>query len=392
MNSGTGLISDDGSTAYPNLLGHFRKLARFAVPALLVAALVGVGTYFALSRDAPVYRAWVTAQVDAQIPVVSGDGYLYQMTGPYIALAVSEPVQVRIAERMGPEWTPRRVASSLAVNVDRSPWLLNINATAPTRHEALQLVLVSVQALDEASKAHRLAERAAGMATRMPPAADNPPLDSPEQRPPPAEQNQPDGINGLSVLAAPSEESLATVQPPTKTAALFAMLVTFICAAEAMVWASGRFGRRLTRASAERITGGFGAPLYAGKRNSGELPPVVRGLAVRRANAGHSSVFLASPGTEAAVRDWVAGADATLSPTFTVITPSDDWVSQPIDADSLVILTVAVGEKIRSSVLEVARTLHALGHSFAMALIWPQRKNRHARVTPAGSPAQGDRP
>lgn len=392
MNPKTGLISDSGSTAYPNLLGHLRKLVRFAVPALLVATLAGVVTYFALSKDAPVYRAWVTAQVDAQIPVVSGDGYLYQMTGPYIALAVSEPVQARIAERMGPDWTPRRVGSSLAVNVDRSPWLLNINATAPTRHEALQLVLVSVQALDEASKAHRLAERAAGTAVRMPPAADNPPPDSPEQPHPPVEQNQLDGINGLSVLAAPSEESLATVQPPTKTAALFATLVTFICAAEAMVWASGRFGRRLTRAGAERIAGGFCAPLYAGKRDSEELPPVVKGIAVRRANAGHRSVFIASPGTEAAVRDWVAGVDATLSPAFTVIPPSDDWVNQPMDADSWVILTVAVGEKVRSSVLEAARTLHALGHSFAVALIWPQRKNGHAPATSAVPPAHGDRP
>src|ERR1700693_992503 len=107
-------LYDAGS---PDLVRPFRQLMKVAAPALLIALLVGAITLVVITRAKPVYKAAVTAQIDAQIPVVNGDAYLYQMTAPYLALATSDPIRQSIATKMGSGWDADRVKANVAVAV-----------------------------------------------------------------------------------------------------------------------------------------------------------------------------------------------------------------------------------------------------------------------------------
>src|SRR4051812_17316655 len=106
---------------FPDLSRHFRQLASVAVPAALVALLVAGLTAIVIAGSPDSYKATVTAQIDAQVPVVSGDGYLYQLNAPYLALAGSDGFRQAVATKMGEGWTADQVAGGITVDVAKSP-------------------------------------------------------------------------------------------------------------------------------------------------------------------------------------------------------------------------------------------------------------------------------
>ena len=142
----------------PDVVGHLKQLVKVSIPALVVAVVAGLIALLVLAQLKPSYEATVTAQIDAQTPVVSGDAYLYQMTAPYLALAGSQAVRQTTAQALGSGWDAERVGKDVTVKVSKSPLLLEISGKAADRAEALKAATTTVQSLDAAARAQRAQE------------------------------------------------------------------------------------------------------------------------------------------------------------------------------------------------------------------------------------------
>ncbi len=377
---------DDGRA--PDVIGHLRRLARAAVPAALVAAVVGLAAVGYLLNAKPTYTATVTAQIDAQIPVVSGDAYLYQMTAPYLALADSQEVRQATAHEMGIDWNVDRVRDSVLVAVSKSPLLLEVSGSAPNRADALRLALTAVRALDGQSRAQRRDELQRAIAAPSDELASvqqqiaaidqdflytwgysDPTADGDPQRAVLAARAdelgaqinriREAGINGLSVLSAPDEDAVALSVPLSTSVILFTVVVAFIVTAEALVFVRGRFGRRLTDASAERIARSRRIALEVRDPSAVGFPPVTAGFIARRSGRGQKTMLVVTPAAEEPARMWL---DDGGSVAFVDVEHIDSgWAAKLTDAVGLVIIVARNGEGTRSKVDHAARTLAELG-------------------------------
>ncbi|MCV7227167.1 hypothetical protein [Mycolicibacterium komossense] len=377
-------------------MGHLRRLLKVSIPSAAVALLVGLLAQFVLAQIKPTYTATVTAQIDAQIPVVSGDAYLYQMTAPYLALAQSQTVRQATAHEMGIGWDADRVGENAVVKVSKSPLLLDVTGTAPDRQQALMLATLTVQSLDKESRAQRLQELDRAVAV---PSAE---LESLQQQvaaideaftekygySDPTADGDPvranlvlriqdlvnqinrireGGVNGLSVLAAPDAGSIAATAPVSKSVALFAALLAFIVTAEALAFTRGRFGRRLTMPSAERITSANSMTIETRESTSTGFPPVTAGLIARRASRDQRTMVIVTIRAESTLRTWLAGE--VHPELIEVELMTSNWAAKLGDQIGLVIVMACVGENARRAVAQTAKTLSSLGIPSRMVLI-----------------------
>ncbi|OBF27945.1 hypothetical protein [Mycobacterium sp. ACS4331] len=377
---------DDGRA--PDVIGHLRRLVRAAVPAGVVAAVVGLAAVGYLLSVKPTYTATVIAQIDAQIPVVSGDAYLYQMTAPYLALAESQEVRQATAHEMGIDWDPDRVRDSVLVTVSKSPLLLEVSGSSPDRAEALRLALTTVRALDGQSRAQRRdelqraiaapSEELASVAQQIAAIDDeflrtwgyrDPTADGDPQRAALAARAdelgaqinriREAGVNGLSVLSAPDVDAVAPSAPLSTSVVLFTVVVVFIVTAEALVFLRGRFGRRLTEASADRIARTRRIALEVRDAAAVGFPPVTAGLLARRSGRGQKTMLVVTPEAEEPVRTWLDDGDEVA---FVDVEHIDSgWPAKLTDAIGLVIIVARSGEGERVGVDHAARTLAELG-------------------------------
>ncbi len=377
-------------------MGHLRRLVKVSIPSAAVALLVGLAAQFVLTQVKPSYTATVTAQIDAQIPVVSGDAYLYQMTAPYLALAQSQAVRQATAHEMGIDWDAERVGKDAVVTVSKSPLLLDVSGTAPDRQQALKLATVTVEALDKESRAQRLQELDRAVAV---PSAELAPLQQqvaaideaftntygysdPTADGDPVRADlvlriqdltnqinriREGGVNGLSVLAAPDAASITPTAPVSKSVALFAALLAFIVTAETLAFTRGRFGRRLTMPSAERITGANSMTIETRESTSIGFPPVTAGLIARRASRNQRTMVIVTIRAESRLRTWLA---EELHPELIEVElMTSNWAAKLGDQIGLVIVMACVGENARRAVGQTAKTLSSLGIPSRMVLI-----------------------
>jgi capsular polysaccharide biosynthesis protein len=404
-------LNDAGSS---DLVRHFRQLMKVAAPALLIALLVGGITLVVITRAKPVYKAVVTAEIDAQTPVVNGDAYLYQMTAPYLALATSDPIRQSIATKMGSGWDADKVKANVAVAVSKSPLLLEVSATAPDRAQAIKLATSTVVALDEGSTAqrHQELDRAVAAATvelqhiaqQLTDMNSSEPANSPKptgntdftSSTDPAKaaleaqfkdlQQQIDrirsgGVNGLSVLSVPSESDIPQTAATSKSVALFAGLVALIVAAECLVLVRGRFGRRLTFASAERIARANELGIEVLNSPTDEMPPVTQGMIARCASTGSATLILTTSRAEAIAKPWLKNQKA---PELIIIEPvSSNWAARLDGAIGLAILLACRSEEVRNQIEQAAKTLTSLGIPSRLVLTSLPATAQHRESLPA---------
>jgi hypothetical protein len=390
------LVSPIDERRAPDVIGHLRRLAKAAVPAGMVAAVVGVVAAVYLMNVQRTYTATVIAQVDAQIPVVSGDAYLYQMTGPYLALAESLAVRQAIAHDMGVEWDPARVGASVAVEASKSPLLLEVSASAPSRSEALKLALSTVSALDGQSRAQRREELERAAAAPRDELAvvqqqiaemdrglqdtygfsDATANDDPQRA---ALQRRADelnaqinriresGVNGLSVLSAPGEDDVEPTIPVSASLLAFVVLVVFIVTCELLVFVRGRFGRRLTEVSADWVVRTRRIPLETRGVTDVGFPPVTAGLIARRVGRGQRTMVITTAEAEPTVRTWLE--DDGSAAYVDVESIDSGWAARLTDAVGLVIIVACSGQSARTVVDRAARALCELGIPRRLVLV-----------------------
>lgn len=372
--------SDSAPAAGGLLTEHFRQLLRVAPIALVIALIVG-GMTLAITESAdPEYQVVATAQIDAQVPVVTGDAYLFQNSAPYLALAASNPVHQTIADRMGEGWDGNRVGSSVTVGVSQSPLLLDVTATAPTPEDAARLAQETIEVLDASSREQRAREfeRAATTQTQKRQELQDRlarlPSNSRERAGLQLQidelQTQIDrvlagGVNGLSALPVPDAGDAVQTAPRSPTLALFVCLVTFLIVAEVLALVRTRFGRGITLAEVRRISRSRGIAIEVAPQGLSSLPPVTHALAVRYFSRGERTQLLASPATESQVRQWHSAL-----PDATVMAPiGQAWAFTPDQSVAQAVLVVGLGEPFRDEVRDAADVIRELGIAGRIVLL-----------------------
>jgi hypothetical protein len=379
----------------PDVMGHLKKLVKVSIPALVVAVVAGLVVLFVLAQLKPTYQATVTAQIDAQTPVVSGDAYLYQMTAPYLALAGSQAVRQATADQMGNGWDAERVGKDVTVQVSKSPLLLEISGRAADRAEALKAATTTVQALDTAARTQRAQElrRAAAGPTGEMAAVQQQlrkidaaftqggPVDPTSNGDPrradlvTRTQELTDqitrinegGINGLSVLSAPDVSSVVESAPVPKSIAGFLALITFILTAELLAFSRGRFGRRLSALGAERISHANNMSFETTEVASTGFPPVTAGMIARRASRKQKTMVIVTDLAEDTVATWLPEERHPELLQFEPI--SSNWAGRLDDSIGLAIVVAWEGENSREKLERTAKTLAGLGVPARMVMV-----------------------
>lgn len=353
-----------------DVAGHLRRLRTVAPLALVIALLAGAITFTIIHTADTRFEVTATAQIDAQIPVVSGDSYLFQNSAPYLALASSGEVHRQVAERMGDGWTAAMVGDDTSVAVSKSPLLLEVTASAPTPEAAVSLSRATIDVLDEASRAQRSAEldRAVESQTQQ-----REQLEAQIARTSPTDparqtlrlrlqdiQGQINrildgGVNGLSALSIPDAADAVQTSPRSPALALFVALATFVISAEILVFATDRLGRGVTAGFARRV--GKGRGIAVEQVAPGTAPPVTHALIARYRDNGERTLLLTthlSDHAAAAIRHELP--DATVSLPFAKAWPTalDESVAQ-------VVIIVCDGERVRSELRNAADVIRELG-------------------------------
>ena len=381
--SATSSTASDSAPASGGVLTeHFRQLLKVAPIALLIALIAGGVTLAIIKSADPRYQVVAAAQIDAQVPVVTGDAYLFQNSAPYLALSSSRDIHQAIADRMGQGWDASKVGSSVTVGVSQSPLILDVTASASTPEEAAKLAEQTIEVLDASSREQRAREfdRAVASQTeaqqelsaRLARLAPNARERATLQVQLDNIQGQIDrirsgGVNGLSALSVPDAGDAVQTAPRSASLAFFVALVTFIVAAELLALLRTRFGRGITLAEAKRIgrSQNVGVELAAG--NSASLPPVTRALTARYWGRGERTQFLASQATEAYARRW----HDEFSDAIVMADAGSAWQISPDESVAQAVLVVALGEKFRTELRNGVGVIRELGIAGRIVVVRP---------------------
>ncbi|MBD0860926.1 hypothetical protein IA539_06835 [Gordonia sp. zg691] len=270
-----------------DLFGHFRDLARVAVPAILIGVLVGAGV-FALRTAlvAEKYSATVVAEINPAGNIIPGDAFVEQMRAPFTALSTDENVLRQVLTQVDTGWDTAELRANVATSPGTSPSLMLFTATAPTSEQAEGVARAMVTAISAASvsnhardisrqvdqlRAQVTAERARNRA--LPDRGDS----KSESNATLADLNaqltrlQNSSTDTLTILAAPSAGEKPVAPNPGQEGAV-AGLAAAIVAAEILVLVRGRFGRRPNPIWARRVAHRYGAHLTYGKPGEPALP------------------------------------------------------------------------------------------------------------------------
>ena len=366
---------------------HLRQLLRAAPAAILVGLIAGLIAFGVNQSADPAYRAESTAQIDAQIPVVAGDAYLYQNTAPYLTLATSGKVLESVSRTMGPAWSPERVADQTIVSVAQSPLLLDVAATAPSRQEAIDLTQAMIDALNQASNDQRRKELDRAVSSRVAQRRElerrlsSLPAGSDERSGVEASidalQDQIDrilgaGANGLSALAVPDRDRVAQVAPRSPATAVFIGLIAMLVAAEALVL-FGHLGRRLTAETIRQAASARGVPVET-TDDAREMPAVTAALVERdRRDDDGGTLIVASAETFDIATAWTTdGADWSTAPTaYPVVGLRDRWPLRLDDDTAHIVFIVSLGEPIRRELSSALGEAEDLGVSTRLVVLPP---------------------
>ncbi|WP_238422461.1 hypothetical protein [Gordonia sp. 'Campus'] len=270
-----------------DLFGHFRDLARVAIPAILIGILVGASVFALRSALVPKeYSATVTAEITPAGTIIPGDAFVEQLRAPFVALSTDENVLRQVLTQVDTGWTTGELSSHVTTTPGSAPTMMDFTATAPTSEQAEDVARAMVTAISAASlsnharditrqidqmRAQVTAERVRNRAlpdrsdAKVESDATLADLDSQLTR------LQNSSSDTLTVLAAPSVSDVPVAPNPTQEGAVAGIAATII-AAELLVLFRGRRGRRPNPIWARRAAHRFGAQLTYGKRGEPALP------------------------------------------------------------------------------------------------------------------------
>ncbi|MCX6468617.1 MAG: hypothetical protein NTW76_04795 [Corynebacteriales bacterium] len=290
-----------------DLAGHFRDLARVLLPALVIGALVGAGVFIARSTLVDKeYSASVVTQITTSGEIVAGDAFVEQLRAPFEELASDDGVLTQALTTVDTGWDTGTLRSHLTLTPGTSPALLTFTVTAGNPRTAQQVARAVVDAVAQAnqSNAERDVSRRVGQIdtsidseqarnARLPAnssartASDVRLAELRAQR----DQAAASGGNQLTVLSVPDASS-TPISPKPVSEALVAAVVAFIVAAELLVLARGRLGRRNNRIWARRVAHRHGARLQVVGGGRFDPSKVLYGELAHRHRRGRSAIIL----------------------------------------------------------------------------------------------------
>ncbi|MGZ8176739.1 hypothetical protein ACXVUM_02315 [Williamsia sp. SKLECPSW1] len=296
-----------------DLAGHFRDLARMLLPALLIGALIGAAVFAYLSTQvSKQYSASVVTQITTQSEVVAGDAFVEQLRAPFEELASDDGVLAQVLTQVDTGWSTATLRSHVTLTPGTAPSLLTFTATADDPRTAQQVARAMVAAVAQANEANaardvsrRVDQIDASIAFeqarngRLAPNSDARTQSDARLSELRAQRDQIAGGGGnqLTVLSVP-EASSSPVSPKPLSTALVAGVVGVIVAAELLVLARGRLGRRNNRIWARRIAHRYGARLLVVGTEPFDASKLLYGELAHRHRRGRSAVILTGGSAE----------------------------------------------------------------------------------------------
>ncbi|WP_378400652.1 hypothetical protein [Rhodococcus daqingensis] len=360
-----------------DLVGHGRALARAALPALLIALLVGAAVFgLRTALTTKQYEATVIAQISTAGGVAPGDAYIEQLRAPFVGLANDATVLDSVLGQFDTGWDGPTLAAHTKFAPGPSPAILSVTVRADSPELAGKLARAMVVAVDQAATGQRaqevekqVAQIQAGIAAAKARNAAKDP-DDPAQQTADAEVNamvdeiaklQVNGGSRLMMLSAPNQ-STEPVAPKPLAESIVAGLFAFIVAAEAIVFARGRFGERPTDSWARRVARKYGAG-YG--RDAGSPSGFATSTAVALSrNVYRSGETLILLGTGTAVDVSAAlpeiGADATYGWVNVQDMESEWWRTANLNEVVMAVVVVAAGSSDRALAERTLRELSEL--------------------------------
>ncbi|MDI9917080.1 hypothetical protein [Rhodococcus sp. IEGM 1379] len=391
-----------------------------ALPALVIALIVGGVVYMVRGSATPVYESDIVAEVQTGAQVVVTDANLGQMVAPYIALSTDSAVVAEIEQKMGNGWAAADVSSHIAVTPGTSPALVFVKATGFSQEESDKLARVVVETLSDAQgqrNAETLDRRTkiltddiarlnSQLAAARQKSIDN--YETAKDDPTvaadldarleqlrqlrAAESNS----DRLQLLSAPSGTGLPVAPKPFVESAV-AFLVVLILVAEILVACRGRFSSRVTDAWARRTAKKFGASLLVQHSSVVEMPSNVALTLSQRASLGDHVLVLVGEGVDMNSWDVPEGLQARVS----VHALSSNWWSV-VDSSgtAFAIVVVSAQDADQSEIVSCLRTLAEVDVARSLVLVGPAApepvidfltlssiRGRSGDTTPVSSPA-----
>ncbi len=321
-----------------DLFGHFRDLARVAVPALLIGLFVGVCVFglrtVLVSKE---YSATVVAEITPARDIIPGDAYIEQLRAPFIALSTDENVLEQVLTQVDTGWDTAELREHVTTGPGTTPSLLLFTATAASSEQAERVARAMVSAISSAAvsnhardisravdelRAQITAERARNNA--LPDRGDS----KAESNATLADLNsqltrlQNSSTDNLTILAAPSAGAKPVSPNPTQEGAVVA-IVAAILAAEILVVLRGRTGSRPNPIWARRVAHKYSARLSYDESGFTGLPATLLPALVERHRRAQVALIL-------------SGAQIDPGRLFDGLTPpSDDGAGHPLRIERL---------------------------------------------------------
>ncbi|MBJ7288652.1 hypothetical protein [Williamsia sp.] len=342
-----------------DLAGHFRDLGRMLLPALVIGALIG-GTVFAyLSTQVDKqYSASVVTQVTTQGEIVAGDAFVEQLRAPFQELAVDDGVLSQVLTQVDTGWDTSTLRDHVTLTPGSAPSLLTFGATADDPRTAQQVARAMVAAVAQANEANaardvsrRVDQIDASIAFeqarngRLAAGSDARTQSDARLSELRAQRDQVAGAGGdqLTVLSVPVASS-SPVSPKPMSTALVAGVIGVIVAAELLVLARGRLGRRNNRIWARRMANKYGARQLVVGGESFDASKLLYGELAHRHRRGRSAVILTGESTEVVDVVIPGGTTEDWSQRVERGALSDDWW-RDVDLGDLVVAVVVISTR-----------------------------------------------
>ncbi len=380
-----------------DLAGHMRELSRALLPALLIAALVGIAVFFVRSElTDKQYSASIVTEIKPAQTLVPGDAFVEQMRAPFIELSTDTDVLKRVVSTVDPDIDASALAADVATTPGASPALLTFTVTADSPELARQLAQSVVSTVGEAANSNYARdtqgrrERAEASlvaaqvrATTL--AATDPNLPAAQaeltQLQQQLSQLQSAGGDQLVVLSSPQQSTLA-ISPKPLPEALVAAVTALIIAAEMIVLLRGRFGSKPNRSWARRVAKKNSAKFDS--TSGSEFPPlltaridtITREGAVPTGNSRHAatrkdSVVVVLEGDNAVyhpTHGYAAESATKRQPVVTMGLTDEWWRAGDVnDVDTIVVIVSETG-KDRAAATRALERIREFGISTYLVL------------------------
>lgn len=388
---GTGQPDPPTTTGVPatvDLGRHFRQLRRVALPALLVALLCA-GAVFAVRLTAPKqWDATVVARAEASSTPAqsSGDpattGSL--LTAPYIALGADTNTLHDIVDAARVPWSQAKTHSRISVTSGDLPGLVDVKVTGDSSQQASAVARQTVLTLDSAARKQarssanaavdQLQAEAAALSDRVQSLGEADPNRAALQAQYQSTLDQLNQLRGaaigtgttaLNALSDPSTSGTPSSPQPWRDAGV-ALLVAWILFAEVLVGLRGRWGRRVSRAWADRIARKHGITLADWSAKDSDTDRArIESLVLQRLRAGDAVVVLrdpeVGPASMRSLREAVSGAADAAPDRLVDLATEQHWWRHPALAEAGLSLVLAGrGTKTRRTVLRRLAALREL--------------------------------